>query len=225
MKINIGINRRPNSCISRSNQSTKNWTTLDGPKFNQALNNLFGSFRQVMKISIDEPDRDTFPGFVNTFADPMTYHRVIMDLASVIMWPYPGGTLLLNANPDFILNHIPKNGPFRLGYASASGGADESINHLFQDKIIPTYEQSDLSIHGATALFVSIISNNGNGILGETAEAFPVGMDVQEYFDILCIGKSGGTRNKPFISVGFAEDPDVGERARVSILSFHKEQE
>jgi hypothetical protein len=189
MRLNITIRtkRRPKGWTVKS--STPNYTTLDGPRFEQCLGNLFQSLRQVTRISTDEPERENFPGFVNTFADPIAFHKVLMDMLSVMVWPCPDGTLLLNANPDFILNAIPDSSS-RLAYGTASGGANDTIKSIHEKKVIPVYEESGLEFDDAIATFVAITSSveKRKIVTGEASECFSVGMDKDEFIQKLCGG-------------------------------------
>jgi hypothetical protein len=205
-----------------TNQTPKNWTAL-GPKFGIGLNNLFNALIQMSSASDDEQGLKTYSDFADTFSDPTTFHRVFMDIFSVVTLPKESRGLFLNSNPEMILDKIPK-GPFRLGYATASGGSKNKVGDIFEQQIMPRYVESGLKLSTAQAIFLVIISDprhsDPHDLIPEAANTIPIGIDMDDLKQIL--GQDFEQNN--LISTGFISDPDMGDRVRLSVLSFHTEE-
>jgi hypothetical protein len=203
--------------------NNKNWTVLDGYSTVVELNNLFMTLKVVTKLSTDNPDKENFPGLVNTFGDPLSFHRVLMDIMSVMVYPDPPGTLLLNANPAFIVDSIP-DGPFKLGYATASGGQDQTVRQIYEEKILQIYERNGLMLNKPSpkATFIAITSDQSKSIIREAGEIFPIGLDDDEVKTLVVGDKDHHqTKKNNFVSVGFVKDTDMEYRIRLSVLSVH----
>ncbi|MBF0383904.1 MAG: hypothetical protein HQL69_23050 [Magnetococcales bacterium] len=169
-------------------------------------------------MSGDVSDLDTYPGCVSTFSDPLAMNTVLRDLLAVVFNPHPGATLFLSGNHDLILDAV-QPGPLRLGYVSSTGGPNETVKDVHEKGIIPVYEEAGLSFADANAVFVAITTSKKreDTVMGEAAECYEVGVDIDEFVGDLC-GQL--TRKQKHFSTGFAEDPDMGLKVRVSTLTF-----
>ena len=204
-----------------------NWSELDGHILINNIGNLFWAMLDLTKLSDDDKNYKPYIGFVDIDSSPEIFNRVLLDMLNVMGVPYyPVDSLLPNGNPSFIIDRMP-NEKLRLSYASASGGAGENIKSVYEKKIQPAYDEQGLPFHSAKATFVAVVtSDKRQSIMQEVEEAFPVGMSEGDAIKLVVGDKDNlPPKQNHYWSVGFAMDPDIGERVRLSVLSIHPTEE
>lgn len=155
---------------------------------------------------------------------PRDFQQSLFDMLRVIFDPDPPGTFLLNGNYGLLLDAVPVT-PFRLVYLSEIGRPGESVADL-KERVLDARCVALGLDGGIGPLFGAVCV--GQGSLFQQARVclplFGAGFSVTQALGEIAreagIAVFPDTVDSPGCHMGFAIDPALGDRARVSLWRF-----
>lgn len=147
------------------------------------------------------------------FLRPEEFLNVLLDMLRVTFDPNTSFNLLLNSNPNFIYDEVPKV-PFTLGYLSVVGESTESFTDMWRGQIAKNLAQYGYNLGRASALFVVVVGDKR------------LWCAFNEAHDIILRGLSALEFMNPNMELhtGFVFDKSMDDRLRVSLWLFLEEE-
>jgi hypothetical protein len=158
------------------------------------------------------------------FDRPREFLEALIDIIRVIYDPNPLGTLLLNSNPAFILEAIPRF-PFSLGYISVLGSSKESFESLWHGKVASELAKNNYDLEKVSTAFIVVAgSSNRNGfeLLDDVLRVTQSGFSIDEVLHLFASASNIITdkpKNKD-IYAGTVFDEGLDDRLRISLWLF-----
>ena len=194
-------------------------------KASSALWDLLGLCREVdcrVKSSTNahpvDPDLITPFHVANQYARPTEFLQTLLDMFRVTYEPVFVGTFFLNGNLGFLLDALP-DGPFRLGYATLTGDADQPFEEFWEETVLPYLSDCGYAYETALAVF-GVVSNEikrvGVPLLESVLNVVGAGLSPEEVLGIMAAGVEGreAPRTKT-VHFGFCFDPALESKRRL----------
>lgn len=206
--------------------------TFQNPEF--FLSNLIAlndSIFQIMELSREKECEYPNPVFrsiklkncyqvAGQFNRPGEFLEALVDMIRVTFQNQIFGTLLLNSNPSFFYDAIPKK-PFTLGYLSKISSPKESFSDFWTSTISEKLEEYNYSLEMATSLFVSVAASKdrmSTNLINQVSEKFQNGLSIGDVLRYAADEIQGmETSLKTEVHTGYVWDDNLYDRLRVSL--------
>lgn len=154
------------------------------------------------------------------FHRPEEFLESLVDMIRVTFQVKMFGTLLLNSNPAFFYDGIPKE-PFTLGYISEVSESGESFGDFWATTVLKKLEKCNYSLERAATIFVSVAAGQermSEALLNDVSQEISGGIGVDEF---LCY-TAAETKGDEFplkagVYTGYVHDNNLFDRLRVSL--------
>lgn len=206
--------------------------TFQNPEaFLQNLVTMNDSIFQIMELSQEKECEYPNPFFqemglkncyqvAGQFRRPEEFLESLIDMIRVTFQVKMFGTLLLNSNPAFFYDSIPKE-PFTLGYISEVSESGESFSDFWATTILKKLEKCDYSLDRAATIYVSVAAGQERmsmALLNDVSQEISGGFGANEFFRYIAAGIRGEEHSlKADVYTGYIWDNNLFDRLRVSL--------
>jgi hypothetical protein len=212
--------------------------TFQNPEaFLQNLVAMNDSIFQIMELSREQEAKYPNPVFremeikncyqvAGQFHRPEEFLESLVDMIRVTFQTKMFGTLLLNSNPAYFYDSIPKE-PFILGYISEVSKAGESFSDFWVTTILKKLEKCDYSLERASTIFVSVAAGQermSEALLNDVSREIRGGFGADEFLRCTAAEIKGEELPlKADVYTGYVWDNNLLDRLRVSLWLFIEE--
>ena len=214
---------------------TSESNSIEPGAFTEKLERASSALWDLLELCREEDCRtklstDDFPlldsGFItpfevaNQYQRPTEFLQTLLDMLRVIYEPAPIGTWFLNGNLDFLLDALPDD-PFRLGYATLTGDAEQPFEGFWQETVLPYVSTCGYAYEMALAVF-GVVSTDAEGLdvesVSDMLSVVGAGFSVDEVLGVIASDVEGGvSQTEKTVHFGFCLDPALGRMRRLSL--------
>ncbi len=162
-------------------------------------------------------DPETGPTYfqaASQFHRPAEFLACLLDMVRVMFEPHPPGTLLLNANPEFVIGEVITS-PFQLGYVSVVSEPRESVAQLHERLIVPKLNTLGYDFDHVIARFLMVstgASKNFSEVMRQIHLQYQAGLKLEQLLPRLASVVQG--KDQPATApgqsyAGYSVDPSL----------------
>lgn len=157
---------------------------------------------------------------INQYERPTDFLQTLLDLFRSIYESAPIGTWFLNGNLGFLIDALPDR-PFRLGYATLIGDAEQPFEQFWEETVLPHLAECGYAYDTALAVFgvVSMsIETFDTQALEDALNTVGAGFSPEEALGMMAAHVEGcDAPGKKTVHLGFCLDPSLERKRRLSL--------
>lgn len=156
------------------------------------------------------------------FTRPNEFRQTLLDMLKVVIDPNPVGSLMLNSNPCFFTDAVPKRS-FSLGYLSVLSEPGEVFSKFWTDTVLPRIEESGYIMAHVKTMFVVVsvgMERHTEDLYAEIIDVTKGGFHIDDALAFFGALLSGDRAPHKDAYTGIVSNDELCDRFRVSLWLY-----